>query len=125
RRWDIPALEFDEEQLKTHKELLAQRKPFQNFVYRRIMADGSRIFVSVTGSPIFDAAGNFQGYRGIGRNVSAQKRAEQQISESHQYLADLLNAMPSLVAVKDENHRFIAANDALCRFQGRPREDIV
>ncbi|HWH47111.1 MAG TPA: PAS domain S-box protein, partial [Burkholderiales bacterium] len=125
RRWEIPGLEFDNKELEAHKELLAQRKPFQDFVYRRVMPDGSIMFVSVTGSPIFDAAGNFKGYRGIGRDVSAQKHAEQQISESHQYLADLLNAMPSLVAVKDENHRFIAANDALCRFQGRPREDIV
>ncbi|HKQ24689.1 MAG TPA: PAS domain S-box protein [Burkholderiales bacterium] len=125
RRWEIPGLEFDEEQLQAHKELVAQRKPFQDFVYRRVMHDGSFIFVSVTGSPILDTAGNFKGYRGIGRNVSAQKLAEQKISESHQYLADLLDAMPGLVAVKDENHRFIAANDAVCRFQRRRREEII
>jgi diguanylate cyclase (GGDEF)-like protein/PAS domain S-box-containing protein len=110
RRWEIPGLVFDQEQLKAHQELLGQRKPFHNFVYRRVMPDGSIMFVSVTGSPIFDAAGNFKGYRGIGRDVTADVVIEQRVARLRDFYAALSKANEAIIHAKDEQRLF----DEIC-----------
>ena len=110
RRWGIPGLEFDEEQLKAHKELLAQRKPFQDFAYRRVMPDGSIMFISVTGSPIIDAAGTFKGYRGIGRDVTADVRIDQRVARLRDFYAALSKANEAIIHARDEQRLF----DEIC-----------
>jgi len=49
---------------------LSARQPFLDFVYNRINQDGSRQYLMVSGEPIFDPAGNFTGYRAIGKDVT-------------------------------------------------------
>lgn len=49
---------------------LAARRPFLDFVYSRINADGSRQYLMVSGEPMFDSHGRFTGYRGIGKDVT-------------------------------------------------------
>ena len=39
-------------------------------------SDGTPIWVSISGEPIFDAEGRFTGYRGIARNITQRKKAE-------------------------------------------------
>jgi len=43
-------------------------------VFWRTFEDGSRRYLSVSGEPGFDARKRFTGYRGIGRDVTAQQR---------------------------------------------------
>ncbi|MEO9038545.1 MAG: response regulator, partial [Gallionella sp.] len=61
-RWD------EAERARLEANLVA-RKPFLDFVYSRIKSDGYRQFLMVSGEPVFDAAGRFTGYRGIGKVV--------------------------------------------------------
>ena len=49
---------------------IAARRPFLDFVYSRINADGAHQYFQVSGEPIFDTTGRFTGYRGVGRDVS-------------------------------------------------------
>jgi len=49
---------------------LAARKPFLDFVYSRTNPDGSVQYLMVSGEPMFDPAGRFTGYRGIGKDVT-------------------------------------------------------
>ena len=69
-----------------HRATLEARAPFHDFEYVRIGDDGERHFVSLSGVPIYDAAGNFNGYRGVGRNITERKRAEAAINKSAQRL---------------------------------------
>ncbi len=66
-----------------HRALLEARKPFRDVVMWRTLPDGSRNYVSVSGEPILDADGRFAGYRGIGRIITARKRAEQLLRLEH------------------------------------------
>jgi diguanylate cyclase (GGDEF)-like protein/PAS domain S-box-containing protein len=67
-----------------HRAQLETRQAFQDFLMWRTMADGSLRYVSVSGEPVFDARGVFTGYRGVGRDVSAQKHAEALLKLEHQ-----------------------------------------
>ena len=49
---------------------LADRRPFLDFVYRRINPDGLLQYLMVSGEPMFDSSGRYTGYRGIGKDVT-------------------------------------------------------
>ena len=45
-------------------------------------------FVSISGKPVFDAEGRFSGYRGVARDLTDRKHAEQALQRSESYLAE-------------------------------------
>lgn len=53
---------------------IAARRPFLDFVYSRIHADGTTQYLQVSGEPMFDSASRFIGYRGIGMDVTDRMR---------------------------------------------------
>jgi PAS domain S-box-containing protein len=68
------------EQWAQHDADLAARRPFHNFRFERALPDGKTIYVSVSGKPVFDARGNFRGYRGSGRDVTAEVAVEVELA---------------------------------------------
>ena len=52
---------------------IAARKPFLDFVFSRVNADGSRQKFQVSGEPMFDRLSRFTGYRGIGFELTSRQ----------------------------------------------------
>ena len=65
------------EKWRLHVATLDAHQPFHGFVYRTAAADGSVVYISTSGRPLFDADGGFLGYRGVTTDVTAAVRAEQ------------------------------------------------
>jgi PAS domain-containing protein len=74
RRWDT-GIEI-EGSWDEHRAVLQARAPFRDVLMWRELEDGGRRYVLTSGEPVFDAKGSFTGYRGVGRDVTAQKRVE-------------------------------------------------
>lgn len=55
--------------------MVASRRPFLDFVYRRQREDGSEQVLQASGEPRFDEAGRFRGYRGIVADITARTLA--------------------------------------------------
>src|SRR5258705_2093718 len=76
--WDHALdLETETEKWRIFRATLDSRKPFHNFVYCSVDGTGSPMYVKVSGKPVFDANGEFRGYRGTGTDVTAIARAQQ------------------------------------------------
>ena len=90
RRWDF-ATDVDEEPEKwrLHIASLEARRPFRGFVFRVAASDGSTHYISASGKPVFDPAGSFLGYRGVGSDVTVAVRAEQAEEALHKTQAEL------------------------------------
>ena len=89
RRWDIAAdYASDPSKWREHIATVERHEPFRDFVYMARRTDGSLGFISISGKPVVDADGRFLGYRGVARDVTQQKRAEEELREREQRYRD-------------------------------------
>ena len=74
----MPAHEAEQvkAQLQGYKK---EKKPFLGLENKNIHKDGRIIVLETSGVPIFDAHGNFAGYRGIDRDITNHKHLEEQL----------------------------------------------
>ncbi|HTH77980.1 MAG TPA: ATP-binding protein [Ramlibacter sp.] len=78
-----------------HRALLDRHEPFRDFEVMRRTPDGVRR-MSITGEPIFDDGGCFTGYRGVGRDITEKRRAEDALREGQRQLAALMSTLPGM-----------------------------
>lgn len=62
--------------------LIQQRQPFTQIEASALHADGRPLVLEISGSPIFDTDGTFQGYRGITRDITERKQVEVNIRKA-------------------------------------------
>src|SRR6058998_583778 len=77
-----------------HRAVLEARAPFRDVLMWRELDDGSRRYVLASGEPVIDAKGNFTGYSGVGRDVTAQKRVERLLRLEHRITRRLAEHAP-------------------------------
>ncbi|MDB5728637.1 MAG: diguanylate cyclase, partial [Noviherbaspirillum sp.] len=91
-RWELPFLDVTEEQWAEHRAMLHAHQVFRDLVLKRRDAKGNIGFTSVSGVPVFDAEGRFTGYRGVGKDVTERKHAEQRVAMEHAVIGLLIEA---------------------------------
>lgn len=109
RRWEIPSLTPDEAGWQQHREMLEAHRPFRDFEISRRAADGSVRHISVNGDPVFNAAGEFTGYRGVGTDITQRKAAEEAIRNLAFY--DPLTLLPNRRMLMDRLGQALASSE--------------
>jgi diguanylate cyclase (GGDEF)-like protein/PAS domain S-box-containing protein len=107
RRWDFKYDNMTEEGWAAHIALLDARQPFRDLELCRLDESGRKVWINVSGEPVFDDSGVFTGYRGVGNDITARKRVEQ--------LQALVHAVSRAIAAADNATSAVqAAIRALC-----------
>ncbi len=78
-RQELEMGNITKQEMEVHEQQLLNREPFSDFRYSRSKSDGSEMFVSIDGKPIFSADGKFTGYRGVGRNITDLVMTEREL----------------------------------------------
>jgi PAS domain S-box-containing protein len=92
----------------------------------RTAKDGRSVDVSLTISPVLDAAGTIIGASTIARDITERKRAEEALRREEALFADLANTIPDHIYFKDRQSRFIRINGAMARsFELRDAAEAV
>ena len=76
RPWETGGKGMEPADWERHRRQLEAHEPFRDFVVTHEGADGSLYTVSVSGEPVFDPSGRFAGYRGVGRDITEQRRGQ-------------------------------------------------
>lgn len=78
---------------RAHHRNLEERRAFADYRFTRILDDGDKRSICMSGKPIFDGRGRFQGYRGIARDATETRRLETRVAHlaSHDALTGLVN----------------------------------
>jgi diguanylate cyclase (GGDEF)-like protein/PAS domain S-box-containing protein len=95
--WETP------ESRAEHERIINAREPFRDLLLHNTANDR---FALVSGEPVFNDRGEFIGYQGISRNVTAEKRAERALRESESHFRSLTALSSDWYWRSDENHRF-------------------
>lgn len=107
-RWDFDAEGVSQAQWAAHRAALEAHETFQNFEMQRRRTDGTLMWVSISGSPVFDAQGRFKGYRGIGSDITDRKLTEEKIERLAFY--DVLTGLPNRRLLMDRLQHALATS---------------
>jgi len=105
-RWEIGALNMTQEDWAAHRRVLEAHQQFKDLELQRLDADGQSYWVSISGTPMYDAQGRFRGYRGIGRDISKRKHAEDETQRLAFY--DTLTGLPNRRLLMDRLTQMMA-----------------
>ncbi|MCH8998606.1 MAG: PAS domain S-box protein, partial [Proteobacteria bacterium] len=132
-REDLLGDDYDRDVWEQHLQTLKARQPFRDFNYFRVGEGIEPKWLSASGKPVFDADGNFLGYRGSGRDITELKQREIALRDSEKSLREILEKSPIGVAivVHTPDHGRVEAkrlfvNDALVKmFGGASRKGLL
>jgi diguanylate cyclase (GGDEF)-like protein/PAS domain S-box-containing protein len=125
RFWEIPGIEVDAGALEAHRGRLAARLPFFDLEIARSDARGARQIHIVSGQSRLTAEGAFLGYRGVGRDVTEQRRAERRLAEAKTRLELALDGGNLAEWHFDIEADEIYAGDGWVRFLGHDRSPPI
>jgi diguanylate cyclase (GGDEF)-like protein/PAS domain S-box-containing protein len=92
-RWELGALNLSDEDWQAHRAVLESHQTFRDLELQRLDASGQVYWIAVSGTPVFDEQGCFRGYRGIGRDITQRKQAEDETQRLAFY--DTLTGLPN------------------------------
>ncbi|MBL8383189.1 MAG: PAS domain S-box protein [Burkholderiales bacterium] len=124
-RWEMGFLNMREEDWDAHRRLLDRREEFRDLLLQRRSPDGRVFWATVSGRPQFDPDGRFVGYHGIGRDVSAQVRAQQALRDREQQLRLIVDNVPAMIAYMDADGICRFSNERYAAFHGLTPHTIV
>ncbi|RZK99441.1 MAG: PAS domain S-box protein [Rubrivivax sp.] len=95
----------------------ARREPFSNAIADRMTPRGM-ITVSISGTPVFNQAGRFMGYRGASSNITRQINEEQQSRQADLLLRQAIESFNAGVMISGPDGRILLSNSSWRRRMG-------
>lgn len=101
-------------QVQAQRPLMDAHRPFHELELQLPGADEKRIWVSISGEARYDADASFAGYRGVMRDITEKKRAQDEIKQLAFY--DELTGLPNRRLMYDrlERAQAVSARDGTC-----------
>ena len=123
--FDLMPLDEAERIAKLFGDIVESGRAFATLENINLHKDGRRVVLETSGVPILDAKGNLVGYRGIDRDITERKLAEERLAEDRTLLRTLIDNLPDLIYAKHIDGRFVLANEAFVDFVGEATEQEI
>ncbi|HEY49167.1 MAG TPA: PAS domain S-box protein [Dehalococcoidia bacterium] len=90
------------------EDIMKSRRPFERLENTNIHKNGRLVVLETSATPVFDRDGKFCGYRGIDRDITERKKAEEALRASEERLRAIVeNAQEAIVVLdRDGNIKF-------------------
>ena len=119
-RWELES-PLAPEEWALHRAMLEQHQTFRNFEFSVFLPDGSLRHLITHGEPVFTDAGDFSGYRGTTKDITAHRQAEASLRLAASVFAETHEA----IIIADPQRRIIDANPAYTKVTGYPKASIL
>ena len=107
------------------QEVIRTGQPILGKVEKETLADGRSAWVLTSKLPWRNPAGNIIGTFGISKDITALKRAEEELQNSSDLLQALLDSIPDRIYFKNAQSRFIKVGKALVKRVGMTSPEQV
>lgn len=99
-------------------EVIANKAPIKDLENWNIKTNGEICCLLTNALPILDQAGELKGYRGVDRDITERKQAEELLHASQQLIEGIINAIPVRIFWKDKNLIYLGCNMIFARDAG-------
>jgi diguanylate cyclase (GGDEF)-like protein/PAS domain S-box-containing protein len=123
--WEIPGVEVEPRALEAHLERLEKQLPFFDLEIARTDERGARQVHIISGQSYHGPDGAFRGYRGVGRDITEQRRAEASLSQAKARLEMALDGGNLAEWHYDIAVDELYAGDGWVRFLGHQRSPPI
>jgi diguanylate cyclase (GGDEF)-like protein/PAS domain S-box-containing protein len=106
-RWEAGVETSDPAELEGHRRLLEARQQFTDFTFMVNTPSGEQRWLQSSGVPVFSEEGRFNGYYGVGRDITERVASRRRIAELA--YSDPLTRLPNRWLVTDRLQQAIAA----------------
>ncbi len=122
---ELKAPEDDRGEWARQMESMRARRPLEAYSYRRILDDGTECHFVVSGKPIFGSDGEFLGYRGSGRDITAEVEARQNAARVEERFLAAIDNLRDGVALFDSDERLVFCNQSYRPHEGKLEEFLA
>jgi PAS domain S-box-containing protein len=114
------------EELRTHyTRLYRTGKPIEGLEVESIRKDGSKAIYETSVSLMTDSEGETIGFRGVSRDITERKKAEEALRQSEERYRTILESIEDGYYEEDLAGNFVFFNEAMCRIYGYPKEELL
>ncbi|HXQ68525.1 MAG TPA: PAS domain S-box protein [Alphaproteobacteria bacterium] len=111
-RWELMGVDLSQDDhWRRHRADLDAHRPFRAFRYSMVDKSGQPLHLSISGKPIFDASGGFQGYRGTATNITPIIEALRRAEEAEALLRDAVESISEGFVIFDRDDRLVTCNE--------------
>ncbi len=116
---------FDEV-YKTFNRVFTTGEPSKGFDLEIIKSSGEKCQIDASVSLIYDENGKIIGFRGIVRDMTVRKQAENELKESEEKYRQLVNHAPTgIYEIDFIKGKLTSVNDVFCEYSGYSREELL
>jgi PAS domain S-box-containing protein len=109
---DIPGVSIDPEMGRMALKAMKAKQPYRDFVFSRKTPDGKKRWFKSSAAPIVDRNGVFQGYRGVGAEITQQVEAVAAARLAQERLNEAVAHVSQPIVVFDGEGCGVAFNQA-------------
>jgi PAS domain S-box-containing protein len=106
-------------------EVFARKAPIRDLENWHIAKNGERICLLTNGVPILDLEDNLKGYRGVDRNITSRKRAEEELRKSEEKYRFLVENSYDIIYTITAAGLFTFVAPAWTTILGHPTTQVV
>jgi PAS domain S-box-containing protein len=106
RRWEMPGVDAKDPVWDRYRAMLDARSSFRNFEFSYCGPDGQRFHASISGHPLNDPNGQFIGYRGTARDITAEVEAKEQAARTTALLDAVRQIQSSYIGGTDPKNAY-------------------
>ena len=106
-------------------KLVLREGKVTNYELTAVSKEGRFTVVSYNASTFRDSAGKLQGVFAAARDITEQKKLEQQLRESEAYNRGLIEASVDGLITVDPSGTISDVNEQMCRMSGYSREELI
>ena len=111
--------------LERFAEVYTTGQPARGFEFDVARKDGTKLVISSSVSLITDSQGQPTGFRGVVRNITEQKQAEEMLRENEARYRTILESIEHGYLEVDIRGNLTFFNDSMCEIIGYPRDEMM
>ncbi|MDD5194573.1 MAG: PAS domain S-box protein [Candidatus Omnitrophica bacterium] len=123
--YDFFTPETREDLKKKVFELFTGKNTFKNLLNVNLSRNGNVVFLETSGVPILGQDGNLIGYRGADKDVTARKKAEEEITREKENAQKYIDIAGVVMIIIDAQGKVSLINKKGCELLGYKKEEII